>query len=223
MSEPSIKFGTQSEFGTMTGWAGDSPSINKRSQRANVLGETGNEVASQLYDEMTETTQQFAAESATAPTLPATIGAILGSKVVTSISISTSATDFAKVTLTGHQHTNNPHASVRNVVHGITLRVGFGATDFLGGTAGDNAAVESSTCNITCQHTDIQNGDGNHLTGNNYDARIQATVVWNGVPTAPAAAGWDVTSVETKETPTGYLQTTVTAEKALALPAITIT
>jgi hypothetical protein len=221
MSEPSIKFGTQSVFGTMTGWAGDSPSINKRSQRANVLGETGDEVASKLYDEMTETSQQFTAATATAPTLPANIGAILASKVVTSISISTSATDFAKVTMTGHQHTSNPHTSVRNVAHGITLRAGFGATDFLGATAGSDAAVESSTCNITCQHTDIQDGNGDHLTGNNYDARITATVVWHGVPTTPAAAGWDVTSVETKETPTGYLQTTVTAEKALTLPNTT--
>jgi hypothetical protein len=220
MADMGIQFGTGSQFGTLTGWAAQSPTITVAEQRANALGEAGDEVAFKLYDKRTDVSQEFvASNAATAPTVPANIGDLLGGNIVTGISISTSATDFVKMTLTGHNHDANAHAALRKVEHGISLSKAFGAIDFLGGTAGSAATVESSTCDISCQHEDIQTEDGAHAAGQNYDARIQVTVTWNGVPTTVAASGWSVTSVETKPNPQGFLQTTVTAEKALTLPA----
>ncbi len=222
MADMGIQFGTSSQFGTLTNWAPQSPTITVAEQRANALGQYGDEVAYKLYDKRTDVSQEFvASNAATAPTVPTNIGDLLGGNIVTGISISTSATDFVKMTLTGHNHdgTNAHTNALRKVAHGISLSKAFGAIDFLGGTAGSAATVESSTCDISCQHEDIQTEDGAHAAGQNYDARITATTTWHGVPTTPAGTGWSVTSVETKPNPQGFLQTTVTAEKALTLPA----
>jgi hypothetical protein len=219
MAEPSIKFGTASVWGTQTGWAALNPSSSVVSTRANALGSTGNEVASKLHDERTDTSQEFVASSATvAPTIAASIGKLVDSKVLTSISISTSSSDFVKQTLAGHNHTDNAHEdTLQQAAHGISLSKAFGAIDFLGGTAGDDASIDSSTLTISCQHVDTMDADGDHLIGNNYDARAVATVTWHGVPTTAAGAGWDVTSVQTTEESTGFLKTVVEAEKTIAI------
>ena len=221
MAEPSIKFGTQSNFGEQTGWSALNPSTAVVSQRASALGSTGNEVASKLFDEMTNYSQEFQAASATvAPTISPKIGALVGSCILTSITISTSATDFHKQSLTGHQHTDNAHEdTLLQAAHGISLSTAFGGVDFFSGTAGDDASVDSSTLTISCSHVDKQAADGDHLIGQNYNGKISGSVTWHGVPTVAAGAGWDVTSVETTEENTGFLKTVVTAEKALALSA----
>jgi len=221
MAEPTIKFGTQTNFGTQTGWAAQAPTSGVVSQRASATGPTGNEVASKLHDEMTNYSQEFVAASATvAPTISPTIGALIGSGILTSITINTSATDFHKQSLTGHQHSDNAHANtLLQAAHGISLSTAFGGVDFLGGTAGDNASVESSSITISCSHIDKPAADGDHLIGQNFTGKISATVTWIGVPTVSATTGWDVTSVETSESSVDFVKTTVTAEKALDLTA----
>jgi hypothetical protein len=122
------------------------------------------------------------------------------------------------MTITGHKHELNDHEDdLRRVAHEVTLSKAFGGVDLFGGTAGDNADVESSNITIACQHNDVMDADGDHLVGENFDARISGSVVWHGVPTTKAAAGWDITTDPTSEENTGFKKTTVTAEKPLAL------
>lgn len=219
MADLAIQFGTASKFGTMAGWVAQAPNISKEKSRANVLGATGDEATSKLYDEKTTCSQKYvAAASGTAPTVPATIGALMDAYVCTQMQIDTSATDLASLLLDGHNHTTSAHANtLRQAAHGISLSKSFGAVDWLGGTAGSAATLKSSSCVISCQHKDIPDGDGENCAGQNHDGRIVATVVWYGVPTTAAGAGWDVTSVVTAENNEGHLETTVRAEKALAL------
>jgi hypothetical protein len=220
MTLPSIRFGVSaSPFGAPTGWVPRGPAINVVKDRANVLNGIGNEVASVLHNERTEVTQDFEPASASvAPTIPTEIGALLDEVILTSVAISTSATGFVTMTLTGHQHATNAHTdTLKKVAHGVTLAKSFGAIDFFGATAGADSDVESSSITIECQHIDVQNGNGNQLVGENFDARISGSTTWHGVPTTNAAAGWDVTSVETTENNTGFVQTTVNAEKPLTL------
>lgn len=220
MAEPAIQFGVSaSPFGAPTGWVPRGPAISVVKDRVNVLNGIGNEVASKLHNQRTEVTQDFEPASASvAPTIPANIGALLDEVVLTGIAISTSATGFVSMTLTGHQHANNAHAdTLKQVAHGVTLSKSFGAIDFFGGTAGTDADVESSSINITCQHIDVQDADGDHLVGENFDGRIAGTVTYHGVPSANTDGSWDVTNVETSENNTGFKTTTITAEKALTL------
>lgn len=222
MAEPTITFGTTTKFGSLTGWNPVGATVTKTKTRAVALNGIGNEVASKVINEITEYSQEFVANATDAPTIPPTLGALCGSVVLTGIRISTSATDFAKMTLTGHQHTTNAHADTLNqVTHGITISSGFGGVDFLGGTAGDNAAVESSTLNIQTGHTDVQAGaTGDHLIGQNHTANATATTVWIGVPTDGIGDTWDETETgSTTESNTGHVRTTYTGAKSLTLAA----
>ena len=221
MAEPTITFGATCAAGALAGWNYQSSSSNVVSDRAKALDASGNEAASNLHNERTEITDNYEASAVSGvAVLPATIGALVGTGIVTGIDVSTSATAFATLAVTSHNHTDNAHANTLvQVAHGIADTVGFGAVDFLGGTAGSNASPESSTLSITCQHNDIVDKDGNHLIGENFDAMIVATTVWSGVPTTAVGAGWDVTSVETTDENTGFEKTTVTATKKLTLAA----
>lgn len=220
MAEPAITFGaTLTPFGAPTGWVPKGPAKTVSKDRANVLNAIGNEVASKLHNERTEYTQDFEPASASvAPTVPPTIGVLLDEVILTGINLQTDATAFITMTLTGHQHTANTHAdTLKQVAHGVSLSKSFGAVDFLSATNGANASVASSSIDITCQHVDVEDQDGDHLIGENFDGRMSVTQTWHGAPTTAAGAGWDVTSTQTNENNTGFLQTVVTAEKALTL------
>ena len=218
MAEPAITFGAAASFGTVAGWAEQSSAPSLVKDRASALGATGNEAASVLHNERTEVSTPYKATlAASSPTIPAVIGAVVNSILLTGISVSTTSGDFASMTLTGHQHTTNPHTAEPTCTHGYAVTVGFGAQDFLGGTASANSDVDSSTLNITCQHIDVLGAAGDHLCGQNFNAMVEAETVWNGVPTTGAKAGWDKGSTETRTTNTGFLQTIVRGTKALVL------
>jgi hypothetical protein len=142
MAEPAITFGaTDTPFGAPTGWVAKGPAKAVTKDRANVLGPTGNEVASKLHNERTEYTQEFEPASASsAPTVPPIIGVLLDTMILTGISLATSGTGFVTMTLTGHQHTDNAHANtLQPPANSISVSKSFGAIDFLGATPGDNA------------------------------------------------------------------------------------
>lgn len=223
MAEPTITFGdADSIFGTQTGWNPGGSTVNVKKSRASTIGGMGNETDSKLYDETTDASQNFNAASDSAPTVPETAGALAGDYILTSISINTAATDFHKMTLAGHNHAVNAHAdTLQQGAHGITLSSGFGAEDFMGGTAGDSASVESSSVTITVSHVDsIGGATGAHVVGDNYTGMITATVTWIGTPTTPAAAGWDVTESPLTKGNTAHARHTYTGTKAfnLAVP-----
>ena len=219
MAEPTITLGTTSKFGSLTGWVPNSATITTTKDRAVALDGMGDEIASALHNSTTEYTQEFVAAAASAPTVPPTIGALVGSCILTSIQISTSASDFVKMTLTGHQHADNAHANtLRQKAHGITLSSGFGAQDFLGGTAGENACVESSTITISVDHTDdVCGATGNHYAGNNHTGKIEASTTWIGTPSEAAGSGWGVVTDTTTEANTARNRKEYSAVKGLTL------
>ena len=214
---PTIAFGSEQPFGALTGWNYTSASVTVEKKRANALDEIGNEDASQLYDEMTNVTASFVAASTTAPTIPPSIGAVLNGYIVTSIQVTTDREAFATMTLTGHNHAANAHSgSEKSVAHNLTLASGFGAKDFMAGTAGSNASIKSGTVTIECQHADETDSSGGHLVGENYTPMITAETEWVGVPSAAAESGWYVTSKPNPTSNTAFETYSVSGTKALA-------
>lgn len=219
MAEPTITFGASNGFGSFAGWDLVSDSATQVDDRATTLDADGNEAASTTYNGRIEYTSTYRCNNNT-NTVPATIGALENSRVLTQIQIKTSNTDYAEMTLTGHQHDANAHAdTLHQAAHSITVSAAFGAQDFLGGTAGDNAAVASGEVTIAVEHDDIEGATGGHLIGENYHGTIKATTTWSGVPTTAVGAGWDTTSVESPVSNTGFAQTVAAAEKGLDLAA----
>jgi hypothetical protein len=149
--------------------------------------------------------------------IPGTIGDIINSLVLTQIQVNTSADDYAKLSLVAHDHTENPHSACRAGAHNIGVFNGFGAKDFIGGTPGTDAAVESSSLTIKCEHIDVNGNEGTHVDGENYHGLIEAETNWHGVPTTPAGAGWDKVKVTTKTNNQGLKTTTVTASQSVSL------
>ncbi len=221
MPIPTIQFGSDKPLGSLTGWnyVGATPTRNK--DRATAADDIGNEAVSKMYNEGIEWDISLVASSTVAPTIPPNIGAVIEDLLITRIVIGTSA-EAATMTLTVHNHTVNPHSSSsgeRAVAHNITLDSGFGAKDFMGGTSGPDASVKSGTITIECQHVDEQNGDGDHLCGQNYGPMLTATTEWTGVPIVEAAVGWDVTPSTAPTVNTGFKTTSVSGTKALAFTA----
>lgn len=217
MTDIAITFGASEGFGAIAGWEAQNTSKPKTNQRASALGKVGDEKASALFDEKTEVTSTYKCISDT-NTIPANIGDIVNSYVLTGISIQTSAEDFATMTLTGHNHTENPHSAQKKVAHGITLAKCFGCTDFTGDDAGATDSPISSSCDITCEHADQNDFEGNHLAGQNYNAKIEVKTTYAGAHT-PVATGFDITVDSDTDENTGFVKTEVTGVKTAGVLA----
>ena len=219
MSDTALTFGATSGFGTFAGWELQSDTPNTQKDRANTLGPTGDEVSANLFNAKTEFTSVYKA-SADTNTVPASIGKLYNSRILTSIALSTSNGDRATMTLTGHNHAANAHAdTLKQVAHGMTVTMCFGAIDFLGGTGTSGSAVASSSVTITCQHDDKMDNVGGHLIGQNYDAKMEGKTTWTGTVSVAAASGWDVTSNEVPTANTDFITTSVTGTKPLTFAA----
>lgn len=212
-----MAFGASGGFGALAGWDLQSVGNSTSSERAVAQSKTGNEADSELYDKRTNVTATYKANknyAATAPTIPANIGAVLNSVLLTSIAVSTSPTDFATMTLGGHAHVDGTDGTgLRSVAHNMALTKGFGANAF-GITGGDSIMDGSVT--ITCDHAETKDANGDTAAGENYNARIElrAKVLGSG---AILPANFDETerSVDTENT--GFTSESVSAVKPLVL------
>ena len=129
-------------FGAQSGWVIQDSTADDENKRANVLNESGIESTSKLHDQTTQVTTTYkAADVNSTPTIPA-LGSVIGGAVVTSISVSTDAEDFATMTLTGHEHIDGDHGSVRTFSHGMSLDAAFGASAFGVGGGREIAEVD---------------------------------------------------------------------------------
>ena len=191
-----------SPFGTFAGWGVQNVKTEKARERAKAPDANGDEAAGQLHGDITTVSATFKCNNNT-NTIPANIGEVLTGYVLTGIQIQTSATDFATMVLTGHNHTTNAHVTCRKKAHSITLASAFGATSFLGATdVAVGGALFSGSINITCQHADVTEADGDHFEGENYDPMMEASDVWKGTPTVPNDTSWTAGMTKPLGTPT---------------------
>lgn len=218
---PSVTFGAAQSFGPLAGWYEESSRVTVASQRSRAMDNVGNEAFSKLFDERTDVQTPYTAYAIAAPTVPATLGALVNSLLLTGIDLNTQAGEPVKMSLEGHNHTANAHTGTeRTVEHGVTLSAGWGACDFLGSTSGANATLQSSSIRIRCQHVDEIGSAGDHFIGQNTDAMLEVTQDWIGVPSAyQSGTDWDITSVETPTDAQGFKHTVVQATKKLTLSA----
>lgn len=212
-----IAFGAVQEFGAVAGWNDQTPDRGTTSERKFTLNKDGNETDSVTHSPKIEVNAPYKANTDGTVAMPGTIGAIVNSLVLTSIAVTTSADDFAGMTLQGHNHSENAHAASRAGTHAIPAFNGFGATDFIGGTGGTDASVESGNITIRCEHVDVNGDSGTHVDGENFHGMIEAETTWHGVPDVEAAAGWDKVTSQVKTNNQGLKTTTVRASKKVDL------
>jgi len=198
--------------GTLVGWEIQSVTVSDENKRGTAPDETGNEVASNLYDDTQQVTTNYKAIVKTAPSIPANIGAEINGITTTQITVSTDSEDFATMTLTGHVHTGGTHGDCKSVAHGMTLDRGFGASDF-GVTGGES--VRSSELTITCEHSDVPGAEGDTAGGENYNPRIEISVRVLG-DGASLPAGFDRMTDALEGASEDFQYTTISGIKPLA-------
>ena len=225
MAEPVITFGTGTTgFGALDGWDLQNSSSNLVYERANVLNNLGNESNAKAHNDTIEVSATYKANVAgSAPVIPEILGVLTNVLIPTGINVSTIQNDFATMVITGHNHATNAHSAtpaLQAYTHGITLDDGFGVTDHLGGELGDVAGLLSSSVNIVCDHVDRQDEAGDHLVGNNFNARIEASASWAGVPTTTSdGSSWEMANIETPQQNVDFLETNASGVQAATVAA----
>lgn len=196
--------------GIGTDWVRQSSTPGTESQRASVLNGSGNEAASQLYDERDTVTEVWKAKGISSLTIP-DLGAVVDTYLLTSIKLDSSNTDYATLTITAHKHTDGTPAMTAATGFAALVTAAYGALRFSGGTG----TLNSSSIEATCQHAEAKDDQGDNIAGENYNAML--TVNETFIDGGALGAGWDETSESNSETNTGYRTKTLTGTKTLAL------
>ena len=112
-------------------------------------------------------------------------GAIAGSIMPTSITITWNLGAQADVEITGVKYDENPTAisGTANVASVVPASSGFGVPTLAGVTLGANASCESLSMTFSMDHKPIQDGAGDHLMSSNITFRGEVTAGYNGIPT----------------------------------------
>ena len=120
--------------------------------------------------------------------------------VVTGLTLGLSATGYATINLTGHQHDTNPHASELTLGHADVSHFlphdtgesfvawdGFGVPDF-GVTTGVDSSPSGASVTFSMNHVDQTDETGSHLAGKNITPRCELSMDFIGIPTSNTAA-----------------------------------
>lgn len=197
--------------GTLAGWEIQSVTVSDENKRGTAPDEIGNEAASKLHDDTQQVTTTYKG-TASNPTIPASIGAVINGLLTTQIQISTDAEDRPTLTLTGHAHTDGEDGTCKSVAHGMKLDRGFGASAF-GVTGGES--VRSSECTISCEHNEVPDATGNTAAGENYNPRVEISVRCLG-GTLSLPDGFERTTDALEGSAEDFQYTTISGIKPLA-------
>jgi len=181
-------------------------------QRASALDAMGQEVASTLYDETDNITENWVAKDVVDLAIP-DLGSVVDNYVVTSIRLATSNTGYATLAITAHKHTDGTPGQTCATGGAALITAAFGALPLGCSTSG---TLNSSSIEYTCQHAEAKGATGSNVAGENYNAMQTVTLSYIDGGVASAGAG-DVTSTSTAETNTGYQVKTINGTKALTL------
>jgi hypothetical protein len=123
-------------------------------------------------------------------------GDVVNSIKVTELSIRYTAGQYATVSIKGHQHDEQAHASgytqgTANVAAAVPANSGFGVPTFTGVTLGSGASPIEATLTFSFEHKDVVGADGNHFAGKNITPKATLSITYEGTPsTGQPVTGW---------------------------------
>jgi hypothetical protein len=209
---------------------GTSSTSATESQEENVVqSSTGNYLCSSYWDKITAYTQEAGYCGGASPdivddlsTLLTTFGAVVNSKVPTSLRVHFEAAKAATVSIDGHQHAVNPHTTgmrEADVSAIIPAGSGYGVPDLI--TVAGTVSAMAADVTFELTHIDKPGADGDHFGGQHTMCKVTLSVEYEGTVGAATAGDWlnilTVKSDGNADTPTSSL----TAEQYIdsALPA----
>ena len=137
------------------------------------------------------------------------------SKKMDSLTINFTAGAYASVSIAGHQHDANAHASGTtdgyfDGSNALPSGAGFGVPTWTGQVDGDNATAVSATITFSGNHVDEIAAAGGHFVGKTITPQVTLTVEWIGVPTTPTPTNWTQDSYGPADANSGFDRSTWT-------------
>ena len=196
MANSKIKFFSPVEVtGPHTGWelqTGGNPSLAR--QRASVLKSDGDELAAVQYGAQYSYTENYTASAFSGNMTVPNVGAVKNGAHVDSVSVAYSQTAAPTLAVNSHKHatvdgTAIEHDACREYEPSIILPArAIGVPVTLKKKAGDTAVftlpegvgIRSLSYQLQCTHVDENDGNGDHLAGDNYDGVETLTIEFTG-------------------------------------------
>lgn len=180
-------------------WLAQTEELGTNRERAQALGATGNEAASDLYGEKKTRTLTMKCCKATGNlTLPA-IGSLIDASGkawhIDSFTLEKSPTDWPTLTLQLHAHSNKAHTPCRTFIPSLVIPAGRGIAQKIDGFEIKDLGIAFASFSYQCQtnHLDVADGMGEFLAADNYDGNEQVSLSTTGVGPVIVPEGWDET------------------------------
>jgi hypothetical protein len=191
MSDPLTFFSPAVVLAT-GGWSIQTSTPGTSAKRASGIGPTGDESASNRYDDrasLTETYKLFSGDA----TLPI-VGSLVGGYHIDSVNVKYAEEDWPTLTVVSHKHTSgNGHSTMRQFTPTVTVIAQWGIPeDPFGITCGTltTVGISSAEYNLTCTHLDILSA-GVHLGAENRDGVETLSIAYVGSATPePPSDDW---------------------------------
>ena len=224
MSDVAINFFNPADVLSLNAanWIQQENNIVDSVQRAQGLGALGDEAVSTTHGGGSAGSVVYENhEESGSMTLPQ-IGSVLGGYHVDSWSLVYSPTGWPRLTVNVHQHDDNAHADTDLNEFTMTLApaAGFGVPRDLGISGlGAVNGVKGCTYTLGCTHVDEDNGEGDHLAGENRDGIETLAYEFTGSDMGDdfdGPAGWDEMSDGTPKSNTAAETTSMSWENHVA-------
>ena len=175
---------------------------------------------SDTFDEITTVTTNyhFNADVGLGAAIP-NLGSVEGGWLITDIAIASTHDDYPVITLTGHNHGENPHIDDRNeyalTADMIAIITGAKQAYDLAGLAGAAVCATGSTLTMSLNHIDANCDEGDHFVGQNIEAMESMSVDYVGEVGAVVIADWTNTNITINDSDGDFDSSTVTADRLL--------
>lgn len=217
MSDQNVALEASDIFGLGGNFIPQNSQLSTENSYARMIKANGDfEKWSSTFNQITNATcpYKYNADTGLGAALP-NIGSVTGGYLITEIGIETVYNDYPTITITGHQHEENPHANDR-VQYTCSITGDFtgaiGAYD-LAGLAADEVCATRSTYTMAINHIDAECGD--HWVGQNVQGTESCTVEYIGHIAVFTVAGWVVRTYVISDSNEAFDTSSITFEKYL--------
>lgn len=227
MADAAVNFGANDIFGLGGSFVAQTATNNDNDRYAEMRKADGdNSRESGAFDGRDDATAtyKFSADVGLGAALP-DIGSVSNGYVIETVSIEMSNEDFPTINITGHKHDVNSHVDGTLPEYSIPagtaalITGAFGVYD-LGANAGATTACQSGTYEITAEHIDVLDCDGDHFAGTGFHGMETLNMTYvssagnvTGFTKAGADPDWVTDSVEETESNETFDTVTVTGHR----------
>jgi len=200
MSDAAVDLGATDLFSLGTGFHAQESSTEPTSEEALAQSEIGDMACVNFHNKMTNYRARYkycgtGLKTALGDILTA-FGGVVNGILPTDLEIAFSSGAQAEITLSGHNHTTNPHSTTNppntfDISGALGTGAGLGVPELIvaAGEAGGTASRQAATLSFGVNHIDKEANSG-HFVGESVLCRCDLSVDYEGVPGTITEGSW---------------------------------